>query len=76
LLYRKTLQSVPRHPEALHMVGIPAHQTGKSEIARDLVSRALKRKPEGHVMHFNLGVINAQLGRHEDAILCDARRSP
>src|SRR5450759_3639798 len=70
LLYRKTLQSVPGHPDALHMVEMPAHQAGKSEIARDLVRLALARKPEDHIMHFDLGMIIARLGRHEDAILC------
>ena len=70
LLYRKILQSVPGHLDALHWSGMLAHLAGKGETARDLVSRALERKPADHIMHFNVGVIDARLGHHEDAILC------
>jgi len=39
--YRAILQEAPRHPDALHLLGVLAHQTGHHPEAIDLIRQAL-----------------------------------
>ena len=40
-MYRQILQAVPDQPDALHYLGLIAHNTGRNEIAVQLISRAM-----------------------------------
>ncbi len=40
-LYRKFLRRRPNHPEALHLLGVIAHQTGDHDAAIDLIGKAI-----------------------------------
>ncbi len=40
-VYRQILQSDPNQPDALHLLGVIAHQVGKNDIAVDLITKAL-----------------------------------
>jgi tetratricopeptide (TPR) repeat protein len=54
--YRKILNAEPNHPEALHLLGVIAHQTGYHEEAIELIGRAIQHKPEDPKYHNNLGL--------------------
>src|SRR5512134_1269713 len=40
-IYQQVLQMQPDHPDALHLLGLIAHQVGKNEIAVMLISKAI-----------------------------------
>ena len=45
-IYQSILKEQPGHPDALHLLGVIAHQVGKSEIAVDLIEKAIRKDPE------------------------------
>ncbi len=55
-------------PEALHILGIIYHKTGKSDIAVDLITKAIAINSHILEYHYNLGVIFSTLGKTDDAI--------
>ncbi|NNF52301.1 MAG: tetratricopeptide repeat protein [Gammaproteobacteria bacterium] len=67
-LYQQVLSSEPEHPDALHMLGILAHQTGHSEPGIELVKRALRNRPDDARIHANLAMMLEASGRLERAI--------
>jgi tetratricopeptide (TPR) repeat protein len=66
-LYRQILQAAPNNPDALHLLGLIAHQAGKIEIAVDLISRAIRINPSGP-MYYNLGVALQARGEMDAAV--------
>ena len=70
---RNILQAFPDHPEALHLLGILAHQTGKNETAVQLINDAIRGNPENPLYHLNLGTIYPSLSRVEEALACFRR---
>lgn len=66
-LYRQVLEVEPRHPEALHLLGVLAHHTGHLQVAVDLIRAALKEKPGAGHFQNNLGNVLRDLGRPADA---------
>ena len=40
--YRQILAVAPHHARTLHYLGVIAHQTGRSEMALELIERAIK----------------------------------
>ena len=68
-IYRQILQTESNHPVALHLLGVIAHQTGKNNIALDLITKALVIKPNYAAAYVNLGNALKNLGRPEEAIV-------
>jgi protein O-GlcNAc transferase len=66
----QVLQVEPNQPVALHMLGMLAHQAGKSEIALERISRAIRYKPSDPILLFNLGAIYTTLNRLDEAMAC------
>jgi protein O-GlcNAc transferase len=66
-LYRQVLAEQPQHPEALHLLGLVAHQTGRIDLASDLIRRSISFNPQVADFHVNLGIVLASQGRHEEA---------
>jgi tetratricopeptide (TPR) repeat protein len=66
-LYRKVLQKVPDHPDALNLLGIIAHERGRHGRAIQLIERALAVMPEFPAAHVNLGNALWASGRRADA---------
>jgi len=66
-LYRQILQGQPNHPDALHLLGVLAHQTGKHEMAVQYISRAIALKPAAAAYHSNLGEVYRALARLNEA---------
>ena len=54
-IYKSILEVNPNHSDSLHLLGIVAHQSGNSDIAVDLINKAIQRSPETPIYYFNLG---------------------
>ncbi len=72
-IYKQILQSEPNQPVALHLLGLIAHQVGKSDIAADLIGKALAIKSNYAEAHNNLGVIFGEQGLNDEAAACYQR---
>ncbi|MCZ6676209.1 MAG: tetratricopeptide repeat protein [Candidatus Poribacteria bacterium] len=67
-IYLQILQVNPHHPDALHLLGVIAHQTGKSDIAIDYIGQAIAAKGSVADYHNNIGVAYQALGKFDDAV--------
>ena len=67
-LYQQILQTDPRQPVALHLLGVIAQQVGKLDVAVDLITKALTIKPDYAMAHNNLGNALKVLGKPEEAV--------
>ncbi|WP_448207053.1 tetratricopeptide repeat protein [Azospirillum sp. sgz302134] len=72
-LYREVLASSPRHPDALHLLGVIALQAGRPAEAADLIGQAVGNDPTSPLLHANLGHALHATGRTRDAGLSFAR---
>jgi tetratricopeptide (TPR) repeat protein len=66
-LYRQILQSDPEQPDALHLLGIIALQTGHNDTAVDYLRKAVDRRPQVADYHYNLGLAFAGLEKPAEA---------
>ncbi len=66
-IYTQILQIQPDHPDALHLLGVVAHQVGKHEIAVNLIKRALTFRPLFPEAHCNLGNTLTALNKLDQA---------
>jgi tetratricopeptide (TPR) repeat protein len=69
--YRKVIAIQPNDADALHLLGLVAHQQGHHELAERRVRRAISAR--GHpVAEFSdtLGKVLAALGRYDEALAC------
>lgn len=66
-LYRRILDIVPGHPDALHYLGLLQFQRGRPEAAVELIVRAIEKAPDYPDFHSNLGNIHTALGNLEAA---------
>jgi tetratricopeptide (TPR) repeat protein len=55
-------------PDALQLLGIIYHQTGKSDIAVNLITKAIAINSHIPEYHYNLGIVLSTLGKTGDAI--------
>ena len=53
--YRRILQLQPNHAGALHLLGVAAAQSGKYELAVDLITRAIDENPSDPAYYSDLG---------------------
>ncbi len=60
--YRRVLRDEPRNSEALHLLGLLAHQVGDNQAAARLIGRAIEVEARRALYHFNLGVVLAASG--------------
>ena len=67
--YRKILADYPHHVEALHLLGVTAHQQGRNELAIDMIGRAIGLNDQVSGYHNNIGEAYRMLGRLEEAVL-------
>jgi tetratricopeptide (TPR) repeat protein len=65
--YRRLLQQQPGNFVALHMLGLVALQTGRSEAAARLIGKALALRPDYVDAYCNRGLALHDLGRFEEA---------
>ncbi|MEO7387602.1 MAG: tetratricopeptide repeat-containing glycosyltransferase family protein [Gammaproteobacteria bacterium] len=67
-LYRQILGQIPRHPDALHFLGLLAHQSGHHAAAVDLIGQALEVIPQHAPCHLHRGLALQSLGRLDEAL--------
>jgi tetratricopeptide (TPR) repeat protein len=67
-LYRKVLQKAPDHADALHLLGLIAHERGWHQRAIQLIRRALAIVPDFPVAHANLGSALKATGKRTEAV--------
>jgi len=66
--YLAILAVQPAHPEALHLLGVVAHQKGDHARAIDLIGRAIAGNPGDAMYHANLAEAYRAQGRLDQAI--------
>ena len=65
--YRSILAAVPKHPDALHYLGVALHQQGRHDAALALIAQALAVAPDYIDARNNLGNVQKELGLAIDA---------
>ena len=65
---RRILQIDADQPDAYHILGIIHHHTGRSDIAADLVTKAIAINSHMPDYHYNLGIIYSAQGYTDEAI--------
>ena len=66
-IYRRILEVAPGHPDALHFLGVLAHQRKRSDEAIELITESLAQVPGQADWHNNLGNILIECGRLAEA---------
>src|ERR1700677_2029045 len=67
-LYRQILAVQPGHSDALHLLGVIAHQTGRHDLALEWIRRAIVLDPKNPFAYSNLGEVCRTIGALDDAI--------
>jgi tetratricopeptide (TPR) repeat protein len=67
-IYRQVLVREPNHPDALHLLGVIHGQRGQPQTAVDLISRALKVRPDAAQFHCRLAENLRALGESDESI--------
>ena len=66
--YRQVLAIQPDNADALHMLGLLAHQLGHHDAGAELIVQAVAIAPENSVFHSNLATVLFESGRLDEAI--------
>ena len=69
-VYRQILRLDPNQPDALHLLGVIAHDLGNDEIAVEFIRRAIQLQGNSAESHYNLGGVYSKLQRSSEAIAC------
>lgn len=72
-LYRDVLDASPGHPDALHLLGVIALQSGRADEAVDRIAQAVAGDDGSPLFHANLGHALHASGRQREAALSFAR---
>jgi predicted O-linked N-acetylglucosamine transferase (SPINDLY family) len=67
--YRAVLRREPDHVEAIHLLGMLCHQTGRNDAALDLLRRSVERSPSTAHFRSNLAAVLGRLGRPAEAVV-------
>jgi predicted O-linked N-acetylglucosamine transferase (SPINDLY family) len=68
VIYREIVAVEPRHADALHNLGVIAHQVGRNDVAVEMICKAIALVPGAPWFHSSLGVALEALGRNDEAI--------
>lgn len=69
LLYRQVLLADSHHVDALHFLGVLAHQAGRNDAAVDMIGKAIAQNGRVPAFHNNIGNAFKALGRFEEAVV-------
>ena len=64
---RQILQFAPKSPDALHILGVIAHQTGRNDLALQYLEEAIKLSPASAEMHNSLAEAYRAQGQFDRA---------
>ena len=68
-ILRQILAKFPNHAEALHLMGVLAHQAGNTELAVELIGKAIASMPGNAHFHANRGEMLRLLKRVDEAVM-------
>ncbi|ODN71922.1 tetratricopeptide repeat protein [Methylobrevis pamukkalensis] len=71
--YQSALRLMPRHADAIHLLGVIHRQTGDHARAIELIDKAIALKPNAAVYHSNRAAVLHDLGRPAEARACVER---
>src|SRR5689334_1264471 len=66
-VYREILRWEPRNPDALHLLGLAAHESGKHDTGLEFIGRAIALRPDLAPFQNSFGTVLHALGRHSEA---------
>ena len=69
-IYEKILSNYPNHAEALHLLGVAAHQRGDTDKSAFLISAAIRENPQNPVYYSSLGDLFSDQGKSNKALTC------
>jgi tetratricopeptide (TPR) repeat protein len=72
-LYRQVLSKTPQHADSLHWLGVIGLQTGNLAPALELISAAVRIRPNEAIYHSNLGLVYQNQARIDQAAACFER---
>jgi protein O-GlcNAc transferase len=68
-IYRQILKKHPGQPDALHLMGVIAHQIGQQDVAVNLIREAIKANPIEASFHNNIAEAYKAQGKLDEAKL-------
>ena len=68
-LYQEIIRVDPGHADALHLLGVAAHQKADHRRVAELIGRAIARQSQSALYHSNLGACYRAMNRIPDAIV-------
>lgn len=68
--YEAILTDEPNHPDALHLLGVIAHQRGDQELAARLIGHALEQAADRGAFHCSMGNVHRARGEFDEALAC------
>lgn len=68
IMLRQILQQQPENAHAMHLLGIIAHKVGRSELALEMIGKAIEKRPNEAQFHVNRGEMCRSLKRLDEAI--------
>lgn len=66
-IYRRILTTLPAQPDALHLLGLLLHQTGRHGPGAALIGRAVAVRPGSALYHSSQGTVLQAMGRFAEA---------
>jgi tetratricopeptide (TPR) repeat protein len=69
-LYQQVLAARPDHADALHLLGVVAHQRGDHAQAAHWIAAAIARNPGAATYHANLAEVYRAMGQLDQAAAC------
>ncbi|MBR1132558.1 tetratricopeptide repeat protein [Bradyrhizobium iriomotense] len=72
-LCREILKALPDHVDAMHLLGMCAHDGRRLEEAQELLERVIALDPRLHDAHNNLATVHFDLGNFEEARRCQEK---
>lgn len=69
-LYKEIIRADPEHADAIHLLGVIAHQGGHQQIAVDLISEAIDIDASNPLYYSNLGEAHLALWEIPEAVEC------
>ena len=68
-LYRKIIETEPKQPDVLHLLGVIAYQTRRHETAVQLITEAIEIERRNPMYYSNLGNALQELGKFDAAVV-------
>jgi predicted O-linked N-acetylglucosamine transferase (SPINDLY family) len=68
ICYRRVLAAQPDHADALHLLGVIAHQAKHHDLAVEMIGRAINRNAKDPLYFCNLGAALKELGKLGEAV--------